>query len=539
MRIVTRLLLNGLLACGVSFYACVIQFAQQPGTVTVRHRVTATQPGGPEVKVTVDRNSVPAGSEVIFALAPARIVSDSRYRVTLFFGDGRRQVVRQAKISHVYSQSGTYTYSVLVEPEKQSAPTPTPTPVPPVPNVTLSASPTSVEVNRAVNFSAQLSRRHQGLKYRFVFGDGSDTGWQDNAEATHSYRAANTFKAYVDIGVFSNGSVKQAGGSIRESIKVTEPPRPLNASVKPTSDTTTNEVREPAGKFTVDLNVIPATLPLGVPVLLQAVPSAASAKTAYRFNFGDGSAPTSWSSDPLQTHIYSAAGNYSAFVEMAISGREPKASGKKRVRVIPIGPISNTNGNRNANTGNNANSNSTPRSNTNGGANSIRNATVTGSTNSNGNSNANSQVNANTDSAANVNSNINANANSSSSGSRNANRNANSTGATNTNARALNASASPAASQNPQPAATGESTGWWKYLIIAAIILFAAYQAYSYFFAPRPTFVPHVDPGDSEVGAGKPLSIDLQVDVDPNIRDGKLTVDTQGKSLIESKRIEP
>jgi len=285
---------------------------------------------------------------------------------------------------------------------------------------------------------------------------------------------------------------------------------------------------------------------LGLPVLLQAVPSAASAQAVYRFNFGDGSSPTSWSSDPLQAHIYSAAGNYPAFVEMAVSGREPVSSGKKRVRITPIGQITNTNGNQNANTGNNANSNATPRSNTNGRANSNGNARVAGNTNSNGNarvagntnsngnSNADSQVNANTNLAVNANSNINANANSNSSGNGNSNTNGNSTGGTNSNTNA-----SPAASQNPQPAATGASTDWWKYLIIAAIILFAAYQAYSYFFAPRPTFVPHADPGDSKVGGGRPLSIGLQVDVDPNIRDGEFRVDTQGKSLIESKRIEP
>ena len=72
-----------------------------------------------------------------------------------------------------------------------------------------------------------------------------------------------------------------------------------------------------------------------------------------------------------------------------------------------------------------------------------------------------------------------------------------------------------------------------------AVILFAAYQAFSYFFAPRPTFVPNFDPGDSKVAAGSPLSIDLQMDVDPNIRDGDVRVDTDGKSLIKAKRIEP
>jgi hypothetical protein len=608
MRIVTRLLLIGLFASGLCFYGLVAPLAQQPGTVTVRPRVAAAQPGVPEVKVTVDRSRVPDGSEVIFTLSPARIVSDSSYRVTLFFGDGKRQVVRQAKVTHVYPQSGTYTYAVLVEAEKRS--TPSPTPVSPIPNVKLSASPTSAEVNRPVSFAAQLSHRYPNLKYRFVFGDGSDTGWQDDAKAAHSYRSANTFKAYVDIGVFSNGAVKQAGGSERESIKVTEPSRPVNASVKlsanPTSidagksvafaarassqtpnakyrfdfgdksatdwqasprathryntagkysaridlrvangtvsDTATIEVNETAGKATVDLKVIPATAPLGMPILFQAAPSSTSAKAVYRFNFGDGSAPTGWSADPVQTHLYAGARNYAAFAEMAISGSEPVASGKKRVRITSIGPIPNTNGNQNSNSNRNANSNSAPRSNTNGdqNSNSNRNANSnsTPRSNANGNQNSNSIRNANVAGETNANGTSNAggtpNSNANSQANANRNANANSTGVINSNANV-----SPVATQNPQGAGTAASTDWWKYAIIAAIILFALYQGYSYFYAPRPTFVPHFDPGDSKVGAGKPLSIDLQVDVDPNISAGEVRVDTQGNSLIKSKRIEP
>src|SRR6185295_1067448 len=120
-----------------------------------------------------------------------------------------------------------------------------------------------------------------------------------------------------------------------------------------------------------------------------------------------------------------------------------------------------------------------------------------------------------------TNSNIGTNANANTSGNTNANANANSNGATNSNANL-----SPAATQNPQEAGNTASTDWWKYAIIALIILFALYQAYSYFFVPRPTFVPRFDPGDSKVGAGKPLSIDLQMDLDPNIDAGEVRVDT-------------
>jgi hypothetical protein len=487
--------------------------------------------------------------------------------------------------------------------------------------VKLSASPTSVEINRPVSFSAQLSRRYQNLKYRFVFGDGSDTGWQDDARATHSYRTANTFKAYVDIGVVSNGSIKQAGGSARQSINVAGPPRPVTVGVKlsaspasvesakpvtltarvsarspntkyrfdfgdrsatgwqanpsathryraagkysarvelrvastsnapqTASDSTTIEVNEPAAKTTIDLRVIPETVPLGIPILFQAVPSTASARAVYRFNFGDGSAPTEWSPDPIQAHVYKAARSYAAFAEMEIPGSTPVTSGRKQVRVTSIGPVHNANTNQNSNSGNNANSNATPRPNTNRNSNSNRNAnlngnwSVTGETNSNGNSNTAGNINSNGNSRANVNANSIANANSldgantngNNRGNRNANANVSLTEATNSNANL-----SPAPTQNPEGAGSVASTDWWTYAIIAAVILFAAYQAFSYFFAPRPTFVPHFDQGDSKVAAGRPLSIDLQMDVDPNIRDGEVTVETEGQSLIKAKRIEP
>jgi hypothetical protein len=62
------------------------------------------------------------------------------------------------------------------------------------------------------------------------------------------------------------------------------------------------------------------------------------------------------------------------------------------------------------------------------------------------------------------------------------------------------------------------------------------YQASGYFFPPRPTFVPNLDPGDSKVGAGKPFSIDYQMDLDPNVTGGEVEVDTQGESFIKSER---
>jgi hypothetical protein len=628
--------------------APLVPLLAQSGVVTVRPRFAGSEPGLPDVKATVDRNQVPLGTEIIFTLSPQRILADDRYRVTIFFGDGKRQVLRQAKISHLYAQPGTFTYSILIEDQKRV--TATPTPAPAIPGVKLSVSPGSTEVNRQVNFSAELSRRYPNLKYRFVFGDGTDTGWQDNPASAHSYRLANTYYAYVDIGVASNGSVKQSGGSQRQAIQIAEPVRTISinvrlsanpasvtggspvsfvAQVRPqsadaryrfdfgdqspatdwqassrtshqyksagkyaarvdvrvpakgnvreaaASDTVTIAVAaEPAGKATVDLKIIPAAVPLGIPVLFQALPTSAPANAVYRFSFGDGSPPSPWSSHPAQSHIYSTAGSFAAFVEMAANdnerGRPSAVSTRKRVEITPIGPGTGTNANQNANRGRNANSDNLPQSNTNSGlgnrnstvpansnlnansangagtraANSNRNVNSNRIANSNSNANPNASINGNSFgnviATANANSNGNATANATSS---NVDSNAAATNRANANAGPESAKSSQSTSAAPQGSpltgAETETTDWWKYLIIAAIVFFAAYQLSSYLFAPRPTFVPHVDAGDSRVAAGKPLSIASQLDIDPNLRNGEFKIDTQGQNLIRSKRSAP
>jgi hypothetical protein len=598
-----RLLLISLIAIGLYFSPHLATRAQQGNTVSVRPRPTTSQPGMPEVKASVDRNRVPLGEEVTFTLSPAHVVTDPRYKVTLFFGDGGRWVMRQPQKTYLYTKPGNYTYSILVEAVSQPTPTPTPkatpTPTPSlaIPSVKLTATPNSVEVNRPVTFAAQLSRRYPNIRFRFIFADGSETAWQTEANSTHSYRSAGTYQAYVDLGINANGSIKQAGGSKRESIQVIEPSRPANVTVKLSASATSIEVAAPvtfiarvsspsanarfrfdfgdqskptdwqatpqtqhsyssAGSFSaraevqvtnrltgaqsassnpvsievkstsarkpaVDLKVIPNSVPPGVPVFFRAIPSAANSQTRYRFSFGDGSSPSIWSAESEQTHVYTSARVYAAFVEMAASGDEPLSavavSARQRVRVTPIGGSDNTNGNTNSNPPGNTNSNTATNTNTNTNANS--NANTLGNANSSGNANGN------------VNSNTNANANSTTAG----NVNSNSTNANSTNS---SPSPSPAASETPPPIGPTEPTDWWKYVIIAAIILFAGYQAASYIFAPRPTFVPNLDPGKSTVGADKPLGFDLQMDVDPNIAGGEVRLDTRGDSFIKSERTE-
>src|SRR5437764_3478107 len=88
--------------------------AQKPGEVVLRARTTQSPAGAPTVKVTADRNRVPFGDEVTFTLSPAAVVGDSRFAVTLFFGDGSKEEVHQAQVTHLYREPGDYVYAVAV-----------------------------------------------------------------------------------------------------------------------------------------------------------------------------------------------------------------------------------------------------------------------------------------------------------------------------------------------------------------------------------------------------------------------------------------
>jgi hypothetical protein len=97
--------------------------------------------------------------------------------------------------------------------------------------------------------------------------------------------------------------------------------------------------------------------------------------------------------------------------------------------------------------------------------------------------------------------------------------------------------ASPTATPTPNsPLDGGSSDDWWKYLL-AALILFAGYQGWKAFHAPRPTLVPNVDPGDSQLKHGSgALGINFQMELNPNISDSQVAVNTDGGSLIKSER---
>ncbi len=480
MLIRARLLTISLLAV-VSF--CTNVIGQEPGTVNIRPRVVTAQPGVPTVRVNVDRNRVPLGDEVTFTLAPASGVWDSRFTVTFYFGDDSLPEMHQVPdvFRHKYGAAKTYRYATDVK----EIVSPTPSPTPPPPSVKLIVNPTTVATNSPVNSIVHLSHKYPNIQYRFVFGDGAQTDWQDAPQTTHSYATEKTYLAYVDIGEGSRRSPKRIGGSQRQTIQVTAPPI----------------VR-------VSLLARPISVKAGDTVRFNAQTNSRDPKIKYRFTFGDG-ASTSWQASPGTNHKYAGAGDYFASVEVGLPGGQGiKTAGTSKPAKIGVaaGPTPTPSPSPRPSPKPTVSPSPTPlpspgpspsstnRTSPESSPNPSPSATTTSSGTPDGNG-----------------------------------------GLTNSTSPEV----TPTPSGSPTPTVSGPfrfPDGWWKYLLIALLLIYPVYKAATFFLLPRPKFVPHPDPGVAGVGAEKPLSIDLQLALDPNVTGGQYGLDTGGGSLIKSER---
>jgi hypothetical protein len=530
--------------------------------VNVRPRVAAPQPGIPIVKAAVDRSRVPLGELVTFTLTPASVVSDSRYTVTIYFGDGQREQVRQPKLTHLYSMPGTFTYSILVKSISPKLPLA-------VPTVELSVTPTSVETGALVNFKASLSLSYPNLKYRFVFADGVQSDWQDDPTTTHGYKLPNTYRPYVDIGSGKPGSIMRLGGSLRRAIIVSSP--------KP---------------VTVELTADRLTIPARTEVNFLARPDSSDPSLRYHFVFGDGSRPTAWQPSPQAKHFYPKAGSYPAYVEVRVLNRSGQQARSRTLsidvapvpgpvdssidllvspRSIPEGfpvyfrAISNSR-KRNAtyrfNFGDGSPQGSweasaetfhvyalagtyrtfveVSRANDPIAASAIKQLTVTpflpGPTGSPTPGPTPSASPSPSGTATPSNSPVSSpspNASVTPFASPNASP---TVPAITSTSPSPTASPSVSPSPSPSPAPLPDSDPW-KYLPLVPLVLFGGYQGWKYFYAPRPTLETRPDPGAAVVGTeGGPLGINFQMELDPNVTDGEFSVDTSEKTLIKSER---
>ena len=275
---------------------------KQAPTVTLNPSATVSDPNVPSVRVNVDQQRVPLGTQVTFSLSPSSIAGDRRYVVTLYFGDGQQQVMRRAETTHFYQSVGTYTYSVAV---KNAAPNP--------PRVDLNATPVPARTGQAVTFTARPSGPYPNLQYRFDYGDGTQSAWQVSAVTEHTYSRPGNYSTFVDIG---NGP-QRIGGSIRKQIAVTSP------------------------ALSVSLNATPLSAQAKRPVIFNAKVSPNVVNATYQFTFGDGEPPVVQKSPQVQ-HIYKSSGSYRAFVKVS-QGASPNFAAQSDPVALNIQPASTTN----------------------------------------------------------------------------------------------------------------------------------------------------------------------------------------------------
>jgi hypothetical protein len=343
----------------------------------------------------------------------------------------------------------------------------------PLREVTLSAKPSRIDERQLVSFTASLTGNATDSRYRFVFGDKSPaTVWQTSSLTEHRYLAAGDYTAHVEVRVPNNPSATQVVSSAPILIKV-----------------------NPAATPAVSLDANPTSVMENLPVFFRAKVDSPGSNIRYRFNFGDGSTPTAWLGKAFETHAYARAGNYAPYVEIGRATTGPInaiASSSRQVIVsgfLPPGSATPT-------------ASPSPVSATPTPSPSPVNATPTPSP---------------------------------SPGSATGTRDTPSAGSNTSNTRATTASSDGSSNGRTPDGLPGPSNNWWIYLLIALALL-AGYQTWKWLTAPRPTFHPRLDPGVSEVGAEKPLSIDFQVQLNPNIAAGEYGIKSNEASFIKSER---
>ena len=277
--------------------------AQDANPVFIRASAPRTRSGRVPVNVKVSKSRVRVGEWVMVNLTPPAGVERPLFRVN--FGDGREDLTRNRQIDHKYGRVGHYDVRAWVEAESPR--------LRPVPRVFLSVAPNATPVGKPVAFSAQLAGSYPGIKYRFVFGDRSQTAWLDQPQTTHAYALADTFNAYVDIGAEEDGIFKVVGRSGRELVRVNDQSRD-----------------------SVSLAANPSTVEVGRRVTFNARANSPDSNLSYRFVFGDGSV-VDWQRSSQATHDYASPNTYEAYVQIRSSAvsRLITSSARTAIRVIP------------------------------------------------------------------------------------------------------------------------------------------------------------------------------------------------------------
>jgi PKD repeat protein len=296
------------------------------------------QAGGPAAVVSVEKKRVRVGELVRFTLNPATVVTNAAYVVTVDFGDGTRARASNTTITHRYWAIGHYDVHASVKAGGSDNGSQNP----PIPRVSLTANPTNLKPGGTVSFVANPSSNYPGIKYRFSYGDGDDSGWKDEPYARHNYPRAGTFLAYVDLGLGQGDRIKQVGGSVRQAIVVEQPWINNNTNNNNTNNNqnTNGNTNDNTGdnnndRPSVQLSANPNPVQIDKTVSFSARTPTTYPRSSYRFVFGDGSS-SGWQSASQATHNYQQPGRYSASVTIRVPGNRIVTRSARDLQTIEV-----------------------------------------------------------------------------------------------------------------------------------------------------------------------------------------------------------
>ncbi len=180
--------------------------------------------------------------------------------------------------------------------------------------VSLNISPREIFTDEKVTFKLGYQLPENYVKYRFHFGDNSQSEWLEESITTHAYKHNGNFKAYCEIGKFDGESMYS---SIQSEIQ------PVRVKIKET--------------FEVTLSVITyATVDETITFRANPITNSPNQQFNYLFDFGDGT-QTQRQSNREINHSYNNRGNYKASV--ALFARNGDILAKSEIVVINVNDL--------------------------------------------------------------------------------------------------------------------------------------------------------------------------------------------------------
>ena len=252
-----------------------------PRVRVARTRVRDPQPTPPQARIVANKsNPIQLGESVEFRLEPEGLVARSHYTYEVDYGDGEKETISRNLqfVQHRYKSAGLYRVSVNVLPVAGLRP------APPIGSITVqvvrmrfSVTPQGTEMGVPVLLKASSAAKDRNLRYRFIYGDGTQSSWQDSDETQHVYSVDGNFTA-------------------RAEIAFADSPDPVDS----VSQVITVKAVAPSS---VTFLASPARVEAGEQVTLSARFDARGRQIQYRFVYDDGT-ESNWQDHPQLTHSY-------------------------------------------------------------------------------------------------------------------------------------------------------------------------------------------------------------------------------------------